>query len=283
VNRPTREHRTAVRRALALCGALAVLAACGDDSTDVGNAAGARAAAVPATTTSTTTTSTTTSTTTTTTVAAPPETAPPPTAAPAPPPPAPPREEVQSAPGGTRCLVRLHGKGGDGSGTSSRGGITVIQPAGNASGWGGRQWVYFPDATYRAARNGVAAAIDAEDCGQVIVYGFSNGAGFATKLYCRGETFGSRLVAVVVDDPVTDHGADACAPARGVRVTLYWTGALAGQAPAGWRCEDADWTCDGGTSVGIDAYQSNLGVTRKRSPNSGHQPYDDPPEINAWN
>jgi hypothetical protein len=179
--------------------------------------------------------------------------------------------------------VNLHGKGGGGSATKTAAdGTKTLYPAGNASGWGGRQWLYFPDSSYQAARAVVSAAIEAAACGRVIVYGFSNGAAFSAKLYCRGETFGRRLVRVVVDDPVTDHGADRCSPARGVPVTLYWTGALAGQAPAGWNCASADWTCEGGTSVGIDAYQANLGVTRKQSPNSSHAPYDNAPELSAW-
>ncbi len=111
-----------------------------------------------------------------------------------------------------RCLVRLHGKGGGGAETVVEDGVSVISPDGNADGWGARQWLYFPDDEYTAARNVVEDAITG--CGQVIINGFSNGAAFAAKLYCRGETFGGRLVRVVVDDPVVD------AAVKGVHPTL---------------------------------------------------------------
>ncbi len=111
--------------------------------------------------------------------------------------------------GGERCLVRLHGKSGTGADTVVEDGVTIISPTGNAEGWGGRQWLYFPEADYEAARTIVADAV--AGCDQVILDGFSNGASFAAKLYCRGETFEGRLVGVVVDDPVTDEGVEGCA------------------------------------------------------------------------
>ena len=85
-----------------------------------------------------------------------------------------------------RCLVRLHGKGDEGA-TTVANGVTVVAPTGNADGWGGRQWLYFPDEEYDAAR---AVVEEAAGCTQVIVDGFSNGASFAAKLYCRGEALG---------------------------------------------------------------------------------------------
>jgi hypothetical protein len=176
------------------------------------------------------------------------------------------------------CAVRLHGKGGGGSGTYRSGAVTYLAPTGNAAGWSGRQWLYFPDSAYRDAVAVVASAIDAEGCTRVIVDGFSNGAAFAAKLHCRGETFGGRLAGVIIDDPVTDHAVTGCAPASGVAVTLYWTGALAGSGP-GWDCGSADWTCDGGSTIGIAAYTAALGTPAKASPNSGHSPYADPPEL----
>jgi hypothetical protein len=98
-----------------------------------------------------------------------------------------------------RCLVRLHGKDGAGGEPSESDGVTILAPTGNADGWGAKQWLYFPDDQYDAARSIVADAV--EPCEQVIVNGFSNGAAFAAKLYRRGETFDGRLVGVVVDDP----------------------------------------------------------------------------------
>ena len=178
--------------------------------------------------------------------------------------------------------MRLHGKGGSGIATSTSDGTTVITPTGNASGWGGRQWLYFPDTNYAQARNIITNAIDTNNCGRVIINGFSNGAAFAAKLYCRGETFSGRLIGVVVDDPVPDNAVANCARPTGVRLTLYWTGALTNTAKPGWNCAEQDWTCEGGTTIGIDAYQTALGTTRKKSPNSDHQWYQGAPELSAW-
>jgi hypothetical protein len=210
-----------------------------------------------------------------------PSTTPPPAATPAPTV-APAEPASPPAPSGARCLVRLHGKGGNGAAVTNAGDVTVISPAGNAAGWGGKQWLYFAPSSYEAALAGVTQAIDASGCGQVIVDGFSNGAAFAVKLYCRGESFRGRLVGVVADDPVPDHGADGCAPAPGVPLTMYWTGALAATAHPGWNCGEQDWTCEGGTTVGIDAYAANAGTSTKKSPYSNHQWYADAPELSAW-
>ena len=179
-----------------------------------------------------------------------------------------------------RCLVRLHGKGGVGAPTTTAGDVTVIAPTGNSDGWGAKQWLYFPDDEFDAARQIVADSV--EGCGPIILGGFSNGASFAAALYCRAETFDGRLVHVVVDDPVTDHAVDGCAPDPAVAVTLYATGALEETAPAGWQCADADWTCEGGETIGIDAYASALGAPRQQSPFTDHQPYTDAPELSAW-
>jgi hypothetical protein len=210
----------------------------------------------------------------------PPPTAPPPTPAPTVAPAAEPT--VRPAPSGARCLVRLHGKGGNGSAVAKAGDVTVISPTGNAAGWGGKQWLYFAPSSYEAALAGVTQAIGANSCGQVIVGGFSNGGAFATKLFCRGESFDGRLVGVVADDPVPDHGADGCAPAPGVTLTIYWTGALAATAQPGWNCAEQDWTCEGGTTVGIGTYAANAGTGTKKSPYDKHQWYLNAPELAAW-
>jgi hypothetical protein len=191
----------------------------------------------------------------------------------------PPRSTVTVAPGG-RCLVRLHGKGGTGAPTTAEGDVTVLAPTGNSDGWGAKQWLYFPAAEYEAARAIVTDAV--EGCGAIIIDGFSNGASFAAALYCHGETFGGRLRRVVVDDPVTDHAVDGCAHDPSVAVTLYATGALEPPAVAGWHCADADWTCQGGTTIGIAAYSKALGAPRQQSPHTDHQPYTDAPETSDW-
>jgi hypothetical protein len=179
-----------------------------------------------------------------------------------------------------RCLVRLHGKGGSGAPTTTVGDVTVVAPTGNADGWGARQWLYFPDSEYDAARAVVADSVTG--CRHIILDGFSNGGSFAAALYCRGETFEGRLLRVVVDDPVTDHAVDGCAPSPSVAVTLYSTGALDAQAAAGWQCAQSDWTCEGGETIGITAYAAALGAPVQRSPFQDHQPYQDAPELSDW-
>ena len=176
--------------------------------------------------------------------------------------------------------MRLHGKGGAGADTVVEDGISVIAPDGNAEGWGARQWLYFPDGEYTAARNVVEDAVTG--CREVIINGFSNGAAFAAKLYCRGETLGDRVVRVVVDDPVVDAGVEGCSPDPSVGVTLYWTGALEAQAQPGWDCSEADWTCEGGRTIGIDAYAEALRTAPQASPFEDHQWFVEAPELSDW-
>ncbi|MCU1501022.1 MAG: hypothetical protein JWM12_376 [Ilumatobacteraceae bacterium] len=180
-----------------------------------------------------------------------------------------------------RCLVRLHGKGGTGADPALVDGRAELSPTGNADGWGARQWIYFPADRYAEALGVVAAAVDASGCTTVVVDGFSNGASFAASLFCHGETFAGRLRGVVVDDPVPDASATGCAPAASVAVAVYWTGALT-QATPGASCAPLDWTCAGGSLVGIDAYAAALGAPVQASPNTTHEWYRDPPEIATW-
>jgi hypothetical protein len=179
-----------------------------------------------------------------------------------------------------RCVVRLHGKGGHGADTFVEDGVSIIAPDGNAEGWGARQWLYFPDDEYTAARAVVESAV--AQCEEVIINGFSNGAAFAAKLYCRAETFDGRLVRVVVDDPVVDAGVEGCAPDPSIGVTLYWTGALEAQAQPGWDCAEADWTCESGRTIGIEAYAEALGTQTQASPFEEHQWFLEAPELSDW-
>src|SRR4051812_4468247 len=105
-----------------------------------------------------------------------------------------------------KCLISLHGKGGRGSDAVQRDGYVMASPTGNADGWGGRQWLYFPEERYTEAVGIVRSAIDATGCTDVVIHGFSNGAAFAASMYCHGESFDGRLRGIVVDDPVTDQG-----------------------------------------------------------------------------
>src|SRR5262245_38440101 len=190
-----------------------------------------------------------------------------------------PTESVAGA--SSRCVVRLHGKGESGStDETDRRGFVNISPTGNADGWGGRQWLYFPEGEYAEARDIVVEAVDR--CTDVIIDGFSNGASFAAKLYCSGEDLDGRLVRVVVDDPVPDHGVEGCDPAAGVDVTLYWTGALETTAAPGWDCREADWTCEGETTIGIGAYADHLGTDALDSAHSEHVWFRDAPELADW-
>jgi len=180
-----------------------------------------------------------------------------------------------------RCLVRLHGKGGDGAAPATMpDGTVVITPQGNGKGWGGREWRYFPAERYEEARTRVLQA--SSGCSSVILSGFSNGGAFAARLYCAGEDLDGRLLRVVVDDPVTDQGVAGCVPATGVDAVLYWTGALDASSQPGSPCEAIDWTCEGGETVGIEAYSSELGVEWKPSPERGHIWFQDAPELSDW-
>jgi hypothetical protein len=187
-----------------------------------------------------------------------------------------------SQPQGKRCIVHLHGKSGGGGPTSQSGDITHVRPQGNAEGWGGYQWLYFPDNSYNQVRTIVANAINGAACGAVIVHGFSNGGAAAAKLYCRGETFGGKMVGFIADDPVPDHAVENCRPAAGVKIRVYWTTQL-GHAVNGWDCVGADWTCEGNSTIGIDRYVQLLGTTATPSnQTTRHEPYQSPPEHRDW-
>lgn len=178
-----------------------------------------------------------------------------------------------------RCIVRLHGKGEKGIPGDESGPVAIMNPRGNADGWGGRQWLYDTDERYTDALAIVREA--SAGCARVVLHGFSNGGSFAAKVACRGETLDGRLAGVIVDDPVPDAGVVPCAPAPGVKVALYWTGSLT-QAVAGWSCREQDWTCQGGTTIGIDAYAAALGVPAQPSPKGAHLPNREAPELTTW-
>jgi pimeloyl-ACP methyl ester carboxylesterase len=180
-----------------------------------------------------------------------------------------------------KCVVLLHGKGGGALPGSVVGDVEYLRPAGNGTGWGGREWRYFPDDRFEQMQTSIAGVIESAGCGRVVVQGFSNGASAAAKLYCRGETFDGRVRGFLLDDPVPDQGVVGCRPSREVPVRLYWTGGLA-IATDGWSCASQDWTCEGGRTIGIERYARELETEVARSIHTTHMEYDSPPEVVAW-
>jgi len=178
-----------------------------------------------------------------------------------------------------RCVLRVHGRSATGEASVLREGYAEISPTGNDEAFGGHQWLYFPEQEYGDARRIIVAAIDSAGCERVVLNGFSNGAAFVAKLFCRGETFAGRLVGVVIDDPVPDAAVLACKPAPRIRAALYWTGAL---DDVGIDCAEIDFTCEGGRLIGVDAYADALGVTIQPSAFDEHQWYRDADELEAW-
>ncbi len=87
---------------------------------------------------------------------------------------------------------------------------------------------------------------------------------------------------MVVDDPVVDGAVEGCTPDASVGVTLYWTGALDAQAQPGWSCAEADWTCEGGVTIGIKDYAAALGTAPLDSPHDDHAWFLDAPELSQW-
>ena len=189
--------------------------------------------------------------------------------------------ETDAALAAKQCVVFLHGKSGKGEPILRGPTYALVRPNGNAEGWGGRQWIYFPEARYIEVRDTIARAIAESGCTRVILHGFSNGGALAAKLYCRAEDFGGKVLGYVIDDPVVDHGTDRCKPAAGKGLRLYWTGGLS-KAEDGWDCKAEDWTCEGGSTIGIDKYAANLGVKPTPSRHTKHAPYDEPPEYGHW-
>lgn len=180
-----------------------------------------------------------------------------------------------------RCLVRLHGRTGTGGPPVVHDAYAELSPTGNDEYADGHQWLYSTEERYIGARDIVARAISGAGCEHVVLNGFSNGAAFAAKLYCRGETFGGVVAGVVVDDPVPDEAVRGCSPAPGVPVALYWTGALR-DANAGVECDSIDYTCEGSVLLGIDAFADELGTEIIPSPHAEHLWYRDAPELSDW-
>jgi pimeloyl-ACP methyl ester carboxylesterase len=182
---------------------------------------------------------------------------------------------------GKKCVVLLHGKSGNAQPSSVSNDIEYLRPGGNGTGWGGREWRYFPEEGYTQVRGTLEGTLNAAGCGHAIVQGFSNGGAAAAKLYCRGEDFGGRVIGYIADDPVPDEAVLNCMPRAGMHVRLYWTGGL-DSAVDGWSCAAADWTCEGGRTIGITRYAQALGTQAAPSIHTTHTEYASPPEVAAW-
>ena len=180
------------------------------------------------------------------------------------------------------CLVRLHGKGGDGRAWEFDDEVAVISPRGNDEAWSGYQWNYLTESDYAEARALVADAFEATGCTRVVVNGFSNGASMAAKLACDPRTADWPVVGYVIDDPVTDDATIGCERTEGGEVALYWTGALGRSASPGTSCADLDWTCEGGTVRGIAAFAADLGAEWQPSIHEDHTWYRAAPELAGW-
>ena len=175
-------------------------------------------------------------------------------------------------------VVRLHGKGGDGAPTRPPATSRSSRPRQREAG-DGRQWLYFPEDRY--ARPGRSSRRRSTGCEQVIIDGFSNGGSFAAKLYCRGETR-RRLVRVVVDDPVVDSGGRRLRARPGGRRDAVLDRRAGDTAEPGWDCAEGDWTCEGGTTIGIDAYAAGTRHRGAGQPVREHEWYLDAPELAQW-
>ena len=113
------------------------------------------------------------------------------------------------------CIVYLHGLGGSGfaSDASSGGATWRINPTSNtAFSDGGHVWEYNTAARFAEAKQVVKRTIVDKRCERVVIAGFSNGAAFAAKLMCRGESFGNTVIGFVLADPVPDRVVDKCRP-----------------------------------------------------------------------
>jgi pimeloyl-ACP methyl ester carboxylesterase len=184
-----------------------------------------------------------------------------------------------TGPSGKKCVVSLHGKGGDGGAPWQNGDETWLFPTGNGDGggWGPHHWEYATSTTYNQALSIINSALSPHSCGQITVIGFSNGAAMAAKIYCQGQNFSNRLVGVIVDDPVPDQVVDNCAPASDIGLRLVqsndmnlWIGG-GGFCPGGWTCQ--------GNTYSRSEYASRIGASNPHISGS-HSPVND--LYDAW-
>lgn len=113
----------------------------------------------------------------------------------------------------------------------------------------------------------VRTFINSKNCGPTLVRGASNGAAFAAKLYCRGETFENRVWGFFIDDPVMDEGVLNCAPSPNfTKVQFIHSRQLVGDAAAtspNFRCTNVvgQWYCENDKTMTLSQYQNRIGRT----------------------
>ena len=60
-------------------------------------------------------------------------------------------------------------------------------------------------------------------------------------------------------------------------IRLYSRGAVA-KAVDGWSCATDDWTCEAGTTIGIERYAALVAAPPTASAMTAHEKYESPPE-----
>lgn len=194
-----------------------------------------------------------------------------------------PTAEIDVEPlGVSSCVLYVHGRSDAGAAARVDGDRGELSPNGNVRYGDGFGWRYASEVDYADARAVIANVIEDSACADVAVSGFSNGAAFVAKLYCRGETFDGRVVGFVIDDPVPDTAVADCDSDTSTEVALYWTGALDPDAQPGVECDALGWTCDGERLLGIEAYAAALGTQILGSPFEDHRWYREAPELDRW-
>lgn len=182
---------------------------------------------------------------------------------------------------GRYCNLYLHGAGQQGNSTDRQDGdvFWAMPRSPNGAFWeydGPHNYQQTPqtgEAEYQALRSFLANYVSSRSCGPTTVHGGSNGGGLAAKLYCRGEDFGGRVWAYIVDDPVMDRGVVGCSPSPNITRT-YFThsdelrdeaadtvlnhGGNCSQAGWGWYCED-------NRTMTLQEYNSHIGTQSVRT------------------
>lgn len=177
------------------------------------------------------------------------------------------------------CILSLHGAGTPpGSIVNSwRGGLLYLQPhSGNPE----PPWFWLYDGPHNTRRdpgdsdkpyNDLVAmlteTLDAHGCGPTMLYGASNGGGFAARIYCSGEDFDGRLWGVFVDDPVPDAGVVGCSPSPRVERSLFVHSTEVVTEAARFRnnrCSRSPtlqwpWYCQDDTGFDLEEYEAHIG------------------------